>query len=349
MQMHQPFAAADAARPLETAFRNLLREDSLDHSARDQDESLLRILEQTATLGFAQHDETAVDDAHRTLYRIYASIVWRKQRLSAPARLAMEQTRAILEEGFRAQLARSRTLSRDEIPRLADDEISGWFLSVLDGLESAAGWREFVREEASLADMTRVVADRSLFFLREPDPWVFAVPSLTGIARAGMVDLLLDEYGWGKHERMHSTIYAGVMEHLGLNTELDHYFDQAPWQYIATLNLQWMHALTPGDRNGLVGTIYLTEAESPAAMENYLAAWDRLGIMSDSVTGFYELHVAADEDHRRVAPEEIVVPICQADRDAIFEVAASMLDANSLENEYLATFVNVQRSSALIN
>lgn len=349
MQAHQPLSVEDVARPLESAFRDLLSADSRGESVLKQSESMVRISEETARLGFAHRDHAAMDDVHRTLYRIYGSFVWGNQRLTEPARRAVEKTRATLEEAFRAQLAGSRSLSRDEVPRLADDEIAGWFLSVLDSLDPAPGWREFIREEATLADMERVVADRSLFFLREPDPWIFAVPSLTGISKAGMVDLLLDEYGWGKLERMHSTIYAGVMEQLGLNTELDHYFDQAPWQYIATLNLQWMYALTPGDRNGLVGTIYLTEAESPAAMANYLAAWERLGVAVDSITGFYQLHIAADEDHRRVALEEIVVPICRADPDAVFEVATGMIDAHALENDYLATFVNTQRSSALIN
>lgn len=323
---------------LESALCDLLEADSRGLSGTREAAILQETVEQTVAAGFDHDVDSSLDDAHQTLYRIYGAMVWGNQRLTAPASRAVESTRMTLEQGFRAQLARDRGMNREDIPQLDDSDIAPWFLDTLDKLPEVEGWGPFIRESATLDDLKQIVADRSLFFLREPDPWIYAVPTLTGIAKAGLIDLLLDEYGWGKHERMHSTIYAGVMQKLGLNTELDHYLDDAPWQYIATMNLQWMHALSPGNRHRLVGIIYLTEAQSPDAMQNYLAAWKRVGIEDEAVTMFYDLHVSADEDHRRVALEEIVVPICLDDSAAIFEIAAGMLDANALENNYLATF-----------
>jgi hypothetical protein len=147
-----------------------------------------------------------------------------------------------------------------------------------------------------------------------------------------LIDLLLDEYGWGKHERMHSTIYANVMRALGLDDELDHYETDASWQFLATLNHQWMCALDPTLTRRLVGVIYLTEADSPGAMTNYLAAWQRLGIDDEQVTEFYDLHVHADENHRDVALGEVALPVAQDEGPrAARDIATGIFDGRALE------------------
>ena len=84
----------------------------------------------------------------------------------------------------------------------------------------------YLRDEISLEQLEEIVAMRSLFFLKEPDPWAMVIPSLHGEAKAGLLDLLLDEYGWGRYDHMHSTVYEELMRALGLETGYDAYLDR---------------------------------------------------------------------------------------------------------------------------
>lgn len=290
-----------------------------------------------ARSAFIDHDDQALQEAHRSLYAIYADCIWRPTPAGQTAEIL--RFRKILEAGFCSYLERVREDAGVELnPPKA--ELGSWFESLALGehpLEDGA-WGEYLRNDATRDALERVVSQRSLFFLREPDPWIYAVPSLTGIAKAGLIDLLLDEYGWGKLDRMHSSIYANLMEALGLETAIDHYELTTTWQFLATLNHQWMCALDPLLSRRLIGTIYLTEADSPQAMTNYLAAWERLGIDDPRVLEFYELHVAADENHRDVALSEVAVPVAEAEgEDAARAIAMGIFDARTLEAEFASS------------
>jgi len=286
---------------------------------------------------FIDHDDQALQEAHRALYAIYAEQIWRPTPAGQTAEIL--RFRQILEAGFCGHLDRVRENAGVELtPPKA--ELGSWFESLALGphpLEDGT-WGEYLRNDATRDALERVVAQRSLFFLREPDPWIYAVPSLSGIAKAGLIDLLLDEYGWGKLDRMHSSIYANLMGALGLETAIDHYELTTTWQFLATLNHQWMCALDPLLSRRLIGTIYLTEADSPQAMTNYLAAWERLGIDDARVLEFYELHVAADENHRDVALSEVAVPVAEAEgEDAARAIATGIFDARTLEAEFASS------------
>jgi hypothetical protein len=290
--------------------------------------------QQLARAAFFDNDPSALEEAHRSLYAIYANRIWRPTPDLKSADLL--RYRLILEAGFRSRLDRVR--EEDDIDLTPPAENLGeWFESLALGEHPLddGSWGAYLKDDATLDALKSVVAQRSLFFLREPDPWIYAVPTLTGIAKAGLIDLLLDEYGWGKLDRMHSTIYANLMDALGLETELDHYELTTSWQFLATLNHQWMCALDPMLGRRLIGTIYLTEADSPQAMTNYLAAYDRLGIDDPRVLEFYELHVAADENHRDVALSEVAVPVAEAEGAAAAQaIATGIFDARTLEAEF---------------
>lgn len=288
---------------------------------------------------FGHQREEALEDAHRTLFSLYAECVWRSpiQIRPAGAQAELDAARGVLERGFLRYLNDRRDGFEVAAPPAAGgDALGEHFADLATGPQTFddTGWGDFVRDEISLEQLKRIVAQRSLFFLREPDPWIYAVPTLTGVAKAGLIDLLLDEYGWGKLERMHSSVYARLMSALDLDPRLDAYEADTSWRYLATLNHQWMLALTPGLSRRLLGTIYLTEADSPAAMANYLAAWDRLGVTDPDVLEFYEIHISADENHRDVALGEVLLPVCEQDPAAIGEIAAGIVDARTLEADF---------------
>lgn len=333
---------SQTSTPLADAVAQLLAVDDFEAVAPHEFQSQLDAgAAQSLAVANAAFDlevTEALEDAHRALYALYADRVWRAPRHPRPAyvQAALNAIRGELEQGLRKYLARRRNGAIDTPP--ANVELADWMQRIALGPHphEDPAWGEFIRESISLDELKQIVVNRSLFFLREPDPWVFAVPKLRGIAKAGLIDLLLDEYGWGKLDHMHSSVYARLMDALGLESEIDHYEGDVGWQFLATLNHQWMLALNPELNDRLLGTIYLTEADSPAAMTNYLAAWARLGIDDPEILRFYEIHVSADENHRDVALHEVVLPVCEADESAAENVAIGIFDARTLEAEFAA-------------
>jgi hypothetical protein len=287
-----------------------------------------------ATAAFDHNDPEALDQAHRALYSLYGLAVWNAGTTVDPEtwRQPLGKVRGYLEQGLRRYLERRRI----DLAPPADASLEQWMedLALRTELPGDVPIGRFINEQIEYDQLREIVAQRSLFFLREPDPWIYAVPTLTGPAKAGLIDLLLDEYGWGKLDRMHSSIYAVLMERLELNTEVDHYERHTSWQYLATLNYQWMVALDTAFSRRLLGVVYLTEADSPLAMTNYLAAWDRLGVTDELITEFYDLHVHADENHRDVALKEVVMPVCAAEPGAAIEIAYGIVDGRTLEAEF---------------
>jgi hypothetical protein len=291
------------------------------------DEDLVAAARAVGARAFEDGDADAAETAHRALYLLYAQGSW--SPISAPRMnehdVLLHQVLGILEGGFERQLGRS--LLPEEPPRDAD-AFCRWLqeLALERELVSASGMGAFLREHATLEQMREIVAQRSLFFLKEPDPWAMVIPSLHGPAKAGLIDVLLDEYGWGRYDHMHSTVYETLLRTLDLETGYDAYRDRCAWQYLAALNLQGMYARNRRLCRRMYGYIYLVEADSPRSMMNYLAAWSRLGIDDPNVTRFYDLHVTADEGHQQVALEEMIRPVVAAEPEAGPEIARGVLE-----------------------
>lgn len=294
-----------------------------------------------AHAAFRENDPEALEQAHRHLYSLYVD--GSSHHPSAPDRARLEYVRAILEDGFRRYLdARREGFDVHlESPPIAETRVLSRWMDIQVFARHPAdafNWSQFVRDEASLSTMKHLVAQRSLFYLREPDPWIYALPTLRGGSKAGLIDLMLDEYGWGKLERMHSSIYGRLMDALDIDSGQDIHAEEASWQYLATLNHQWMCALNGPLSRRLLGTIYLTQAGSSRAMRDYLAAWNRLGIDDPDVRAFYELHARTDENYSSLALDHVVLPVCQLEGPkAVVEIATGIFDARTLEDDFVAS------------
>ncbi len=298
--------------------------------------ALIAAARDLATAAFDENDDEALDTAHRTLHLLAAQSRW--SPVDAPRfnehDLTLAAVRLELESAFERSLAGYEL--PDDMPE--DPEAFGAWLEDLAlrrdiGLPPS-GMAGFYRERATLEQMKEIVAQRSLFFLSEPDPWAMVIPTLRGEAKAGLLDVLLDEYGWGRHDHMHSTVYENLMTALGLETGFDAYFDRTAWQYLASLNYQWMTARHRRLCRRMYGYIYLVEADSPDSMREYLAAWERLGITDEDVTKFYDLHVTADEGHSQVALEEMLMPVVRAEPDARAEIARGVVEGRVLHHAF---------------
>jgi hypothetical protein len=346
--------SAVAARPdsLDAAVAAALADPDLEERvARDPGyaEELVARAGALAANAFTGGDRARLDEAHRTLYLLYAQDAW--SPVGAPRQNQHDPTMAAvlraLERGFEASLARHRL---PEAPPEDPEAFCAWLsdLALERELVPPTGMGDLLREAATLEQMREIVAQRSLFFLKEPDPWAMVVPSLRGEAKAGLLDLLMDEYGWGRYEHMHSTVYETLMRRLGLDTGFDAYLDRAAPEFLAVLNYQAMLARHRRLCRRMYGYIYLVEADSPRSMENYLAAYRRLGVEDEDVLRFYELHVTADEGHQDVALREVILPVVREQPDAREDIARGVLEGVHLHagfSAHLASAFRAGRSS----
>lgn len=314
-------------------------------------EALLIGARKVAEAAFVREEPEALDVAHRALYVLGAQQGWSPVDAHRDNEhdLTLAAVRLELERAFEAQLARSVELP-DDLP--TDPESFGPWIEQLalerplafDGPSMGA----FYRDHVTLEQLSEVVAQRSLFFLKEPDPWAMVIPSLHGRAKAGLIDLILDEYGWGRFDQMHSTVYAVLMGKLGLRADYDHYFDQASWQALAGENFQAMMARHRRLCRRMYGYIFLVEASSPGSMKHYLAAYARVGIDDPEVLKFYELHIDADEGHSDVALNEVIMPVVGDEPAAMAEIARGVLEGrwiHTLFSNHLHECFGAGRSS----
>lgn len=206
-----------------------------------------------------------------------------------------------LEQAFEDQLidlvgpapsALSREEVKRELTRLAADG-SGPSLS---GHMERSGTLEQLREFA---------IHRSAYQLKEADPHTWAIPRLTGRAKAALVEIQRGEYGDGVVEDVHANLFTAVLQELGLDASYGTYVDRLPAVTLATCNLVSMFGLHRRWRGALVGHLALFEMCSVGPMGRYANAVRRLGL-GEPAARFYEAHVVADERHQVVALEDMV-------------------------------------------
>jgi hypothetical protein len=270
-------------------------------------------------------DALADDDLQLALYLCYEL----HYRGLAGADADWEWDPALL--GFRAELERA-FLQRlhDEIApvrrgQLADAQGA---LSELIAGESGPSLSTFLLESGTLVQLQEFCVHRSAYQLKEADPHTFAIPRLSGEAKAAMVEIQHDEYGSGWAVDMHSILFGTTMTALGLDPTYDAYLDQLPGATLATVNLASMFGLHRRWRAALVGHLAVFEMTSVGPMERYSRALARLGIGPEG-RRFYDVHVEADVRHGEIALERMVAGLIEAEpylgADLLFGAAAVLL------------------------
>jgi hypothetical protein len=155
-------------------------------------------------------------------------------------------------------------------------------------------------EHGTLEHMREFAVHRSAYQLKEADPHTWAIPRLTGRAKAALVDIQQGEYGEGVAEDVHATLFADVLSALDLDPRYGAYLDRIPGITLTTCNLASFFGLHRRWRGALVGHLALFEMCSVVPMGRYQAALERLGL-GPRATRFYAEHVRADERHQDVA------------------------------------------------
>jgi hypothetical protein len=158
----------------------------------------------------------------------------------------------------------------------------------------------YLARRGTLEQWREYLTLRSVYHLKEGDPHTFAIPRLTGRAKAAMVEIQADEYGGGSAERMHSELFAGMMRDLGLDPGYGALWNAAPAVAFASVNTMSLFGLHRRWRAAALGHLAAVEMTSSEPSRRYSSGLRRLGF-DERTTVFYDEHVEADAVHEQIA------------------------------------------------
>lgn len=141
------------------------------------------------------------------------------------------------------------------------------------------------------------------------------------------MEVQADEYGGGRLERMHSTLFANTMRELGLSDRYAHYLNVVPAVTLASLNVLSLFGFHRRLLGALIGHLCAVETTSSLPSKNYSAGLRRLGFGSRA-TLFYDEHVEADSVHEQIAVRDLAGKLAEQDptisSDILFGAAACL-------------------------
>jgi hypothetical protein len=218
------------------------------------------------------------------------------------------ELRAGLEEVFEHALLAEVGAPSDT----AEPEEMDLALRAIAEADDGPSLSRYVEHHADLDQMIEFVVHRSAYQLKEADPHSWALPRLSGPPKAALVEIQADEYGGGRPERIHATMFARSMEALGLDSDTGAYLDSIPAITLATVNLMSMLGLHRRWRGAIVGHLALFEMTSSIPNRRYATALRRLGF-DKQATAFFDEHVEADAVHENIAAVDLAGGLARQD------------------------------------
>lgn len=305
--MKSPDARGNASRALLTL---------LPQAPNDDDVTALHDAVRAA-LGESR-DILADDDLQLTLFCLYelhyggiegAHQEWEWE----PGLIAIRRD---IERAFEAALRAAVELPSLE-PRSSDGVASVLF--ELAAADSGPSVSRFLAKKASLEQAREFLIHKSVYQLKEADPHTWAIPRLTGRAKAAMVEIQADEYGGGRPDRMHSALFARTMRGVGLEDRYGHYVDAVPALTLASTNMMSMFGLNRRLRGAIVGHLAAYEMTSSQPNRLYGNGFRRLGFDED-VTWYFDEHVEADAVHEQIAGRDLAGGLVEAEPELLEDV-----------------------------
>ena len=170
----------------------------------------------------------------------------------------------------------------------------------------------YLRADGSWEQMREYFVHRSLYHLKEGDPHAWAIPRLTGQAKASFVAVEFDEFGAGRANQVHQKLFADLMAAAELDPSYLAYIDVVPAAALAVVNLMSMFGLHRSLRGAVVGHFAATEITSSPGSRVLLDALERLDAPS-ACREFYREHVEADAVHEQVVRTDVVGDLLAAE------------------------------------
>ena len=206
-----------------------------------------------------------------------------------------------LEEAFtRSLFALAGPPAREDV---APEEMDVALRAIAEADDGPSLSRHLERS-GTLDEVLEFVVHRSAYQLKEADPHAWAIPRLSGQAKAAIVEIEADEFGGGRADRIHAVLFAEAMDELGLDASYGAYLDRIPALTLATVNLMSLLGLHRRWRGAVVGHLALFEMTSSLPNRRYGNALRRHGF-GERATAFFDEHVEADAVHEAIAAVDL--------------------------------------------
>jgi heme oxygenase-like protein len=249
--------------------------------------------------------------------------------------------RAELERAFLAGVRRD--VEPIEPDRTAAVEMEAISVEPVEG----TGPSYYLRDTGTWQQMREYLAQRSLYHLKEGDPHAWAIPRLTGGAKAAFVAVEFDEYGAGQGARLHQQLFADLLTAADLDPTYLGYLDAAPADALAVVNLMSLFGLHRWLRGAAIGHFAATEITSSPGSRRMVQALERMDAPPACVD-FYREHVEADAVHEQVVRHDVVGDLVarepQLDRDVVFGMRAFAVVEDRLADTIMASWTQDRTS-----
>jgi hypothetical protein len=249
--------------------------------------------------------------------------------------------RAELERAFLAGVRRD--VGPIEPDHSSATEMEAISIEPVDG----TGPSYYLRDTGTWQQMCEYFVQRSLYHLKEGDPHAWAIPRLTGGAKAAFVAVEFDEYGAGQGARLHQQLFADLLAAAELDPTYLGYLDAVPAEALAAVNLMSLFGLHRRLRGAAIGHFASTEITSPPGSRRMVQALQRMDAPPACIA-FYREHVEADAVHEQVVRLEVVGDLVsrepKLDRDAVFGMRAHAVVENRLADNIMGRWEQDQTS-----
>jgi Iron-containing redox enzyme len=232
--------------------------------------------------------------------------------------------RAVLERAFETALREA--VQPPAWP--APPSVVSTALQTLVAADDGPPLSRFVETRATRAQVCEFLVHRSAYQLKEADPHSWAIARLSGAPKAALVEVQMDEYGGGRAERVHATLFGKAMAAVGLDPRYGSYVERLPGITLATVNLMSLLGLHRRLRGAIVGHLAAFEMTSSLPNRRYGNGLRRLGF-GDDATDFFDEHVTADAVHEQVAAWDLAGGLAAAEPELAGDIlwgAAALLE-----------------------
>ncbi|WP_280266416.1 iron-containing redox enzyme family protein [Nocardia wallacei] len=230
--------------------------------------------------------------------------------------------RAALEDHFVAALRRDVA---------GGDDLDGEMDRLVTEPKEAGGVGAFLAEQGRWWHLREYFAHRSIYHLKEADPYAWVIPRLRGHAKAALVAVEFDEFGGGRGERVHARLFADLLAGAEMSPDYLHYLDVAAAPMLALVNMMSLFGLHGSRRGALVGHFATVEITSPPAARRMAEVLRRLGA-DPACVHFYTEHIEADAVHEQVMRREVIGDLLRQDPDVLPSVVFGIQATNLLED-----------------
>ncbi|GLY47800.1 iron-containing redox enzyme family protein [Lentzea sp. NBRC 102530] len=208
------------------------------------------------------------------------------------------------------------------------DDLDGALGALLVEHVPGNGVSHHLRDHGTWDQMCEYFAHRSVYHHKEADPHAWVIPRLRGRAKAALVAVEFDEFGGGRADRMHSRLYADLLEGAGMSADYLHYLDDVPAPAIAIVNMMSLFGLHRSLRGALVGHFAAAEITTAPSAHRMAQALTRLGADPRCVEFFTE-HIEADAVHEQIMRNDVIGSLLEQEpslrADVVFGIQATEL------------------------